>query len=522
MNPLGESSSDLPIISPPNMLPVQVVRRQEVAPEVVTLALAVPGTEQAPAPYLPGQFVTLAIPTPRQMLHRSYSLIGAGDPNQPWEITIKRLAQGTVSSYLYDVVEVGTLLYASLPRGTFTLPPDLPPGALLVFVAVGSGVTPIMGMLSALALLPPERRPQVRLHYASRSYGEIIFRRDLRELDPRERWLRQWHYLSSDGNRMTPEAVVAKVGALTPRAHWYMCGPDTLKRDLQGLLEEYGVPDEQIHAEIFVAQAAQSSGSATGRMASVRAGSGGLAGAKGGFKLLIQETGDTLSASPNETLLEALERQGYRPEFSCRAGACGACKLRLLSGQAAPVGEALSAAEKRAGYVLSCVARPQGDVTLASGGRAPAGAGSGGLLAGAVPGAGVPRSRRDVVLRLRAAAVLAVSGLVFGAWTLTNHMPASLLAANASNAGAPTSAPTTPGGGSTTPGSGNTPGTGNTPTTKPAASPTATPTKGPTPTLPTGTTATPTRVPTNTPVPPTATPKPKPPTPTATSGTSKH
>jgi ferredoxin-NADP reductase len=521
MNPLGESSSDLPIISPANMLPVQVVRREEIAPEVVKLSMAVPGTDQAPAPYLPGQFVTLAIPTLRQTLHRSYSLIGAGDPNQPWEITIKRLAQGTVSSYLYDAVEEGTLLYASLPRGTFTLPADLPPGSLLIFVAVGSGITPIMGMLSALALLPPEHRPQVRLHYASRSPNEIIFRRELRQLDPRERWLRQWHYLSSDGNRMTPEAVVARVGAMTPRAHWYMCGPDTLKRDLQGLLEEYGVPDEQIHAEIFVSQAARA-GSASGRVASARAGSGALAGAKGGFKLHIQETGATLSASPNETLLEALERQGYRPEFSCRAGACGACKLRLLSGQVAPEGEALSAAEKRAGYVLSCVARPQGDVTLASGGRAPAGAGSGGLMAGAVPGGGVVRSRREMAMRLRVATVLAVGGLVLGTWSLTNHVPASLATGQSSNNGAPTGAPT----------DGGNPTGGPTATLAPGA--TAKPTQAPTPTLPPGTTATPTRVPTatatpkpgatatpvptNTPKPPT--PTPKPPAPTATSKTS--
>src|SRR5262245_50439187 len=137
MNPLGESSSDLPIIAPANLLSVQVVRREEVAPEVVTLSLAMPGSEQAPAPYLSGQFVTLAIPTLRQTIHRSYSLIGAGDPTQPWQITVKQLQQGTVSSYLYDAVEEGTLLYASLPRGTFTLPADLRRGSFLIFVAVG-------------------------------------------------------------------------------------------------------------------------------------------------------------------------------------------------------------------------------------------------------------------------------------------------------------------------------------------------------------------------------------------------
>jgi ferredoxin-NADP reductase len=506
MNPLGESSSDLPIISPANMLPVEVICREEIAPEVVALSVALPGSEQAPAPYLPGQFVTLAIPTPRQTIHRSYSLIGTGDPNQPWQIAVKRLQQGTVSSYLYDVVEEGALLYASLPRGTFVLPADLPPGAALIFVAVGSGITPIMGMLSALALLPDERRPQVRLHYASRSPSEIIFRRELRQLDPKEHWLQQWHYLASDGNRMTPEAVVAKVGSLARRAHWYMCGPETLKRDLQGLLEEAGVPDEYIHAEIFISQAARSAstGATSARMPAIRA-SGGLAGAGENFQLTVQTTGATLNARPSETLLEALERQGYHPEFSCRAGACGVCKLRVLSGQAAPVGDALTAAEKRAGYVLSCVARPQGNVTLAAGGRPPVG-GVGTLGAGAVPGGNVVLLRRQTALRLRAVTALAVGGLVFGAWLLTNHLPPSLASGRPSNTGAPA---TQQAGGTNTPGStataGN-PASGPTATLAPGA--TATPT--PTPTLSPGMTATPARVP------PTATPKPKPPAPTPT------
>src|SRR2546430_5692987 len=44
----------------------------------------------------------------------------------------------------------------------------------------------------------------------------------------------------------------------------------------------------------------------------------------------IKETGTIVDARAQETLLEALERHDYQPEFGCRRGTCGACQLRVL------------------------------------------------------------------------------------------------------------------------------------------------------------------------------------------------
>jgi ferredoxin-NADP reductase len=148
----------VPVVAPAHMLPVQVVDRTEIAPDVVSVFIVLPGTRQAPAPYLPGQFVTLALPTEDDTLYRSYSLCGDGSVSKPWELTIKRVNEGAVSTYFYEHVDRGTLLYASIPRGTFTLPADLSPEMVLSFVAVGSGITPIRGMLRALARRSDLRR----------------------------------------------------------------------------------------------------------------------------------------------------------------------------------------------------------------------------------------------------------------------------------------------------------------------------------------------------------------------------
>jgi len=399
------------------MLPVQVIHREVVAPDVVSVFIVLPGTRQAPAPYLPGQFVTLALPTPRDTLYRSYSLCGDGDMSKPWELTIKRMEMGAVSTYFYDSVVPGTLLYASLPRGTFTLPANGGAETPLVMVALGSGITPIMGMLRALNRMPAGQQPMVHLHYASRSPDVEIFGDELAAMDPNRTWLRQAHYFSSAGNRLQPETVLARSGGLGKRAHWYMCGPESLKRELQGELQRLGVPRNHAHSEVF----ATKSGPAYKVESSGGDGVGGT--------ITIAATGATVDAQPQETLLTALERNGYRPEYSCRVGSCGTCKLKVLSGQVNPVGEALSDRDRADGYVLSCIAHPIGDVTLESAGSGPVGAGA---------AAGVGHAGAKALVRL--GAFVGVSALLLTSWNLTNHRPTSWAAA-ASPAPTTTKAP---------------------------------------------------------------------------------
>ncbi len=407
MSATGKSAALQP---PPNMITVQVVRREVASHDAVTLHIAVPRTLRAPAPYLPGQFVTLAVPTPAETLYRSYSLCGAGSPNEPWEITIKRVKNGTISRWLFEMVPIGSLLYVSQPRGSFVLPSPLRRDVPLIFVAAGSGITPIRGMLKSLAQLPPGRRPQAQLHYASSTPENIIYHQELAQLDPQRTWLTQRYYISSAGQSLTPTAVIEQVGPYVRRAHWYMCGPDGLRRDMQSTLAQQGVPAGQVHVEVFATQ--RPPVGRQNRQASVQ--------------MTIQETQAVLDVHGDETVLTALERHGYQPDFSCRAGSCGTCKLRLLAGKVDPRDSGvLTHAEHSAGFILSCIARPQGDVTLLSGGRPPT-RGRSPIAAAAVA------SRRATMRTLvRSTIAVALGGLLLGTWNLTNHYPASLQAQTA-------------------------------------------------------------------------------------------
>ena len=436
---------------PYQSIAVQVIRHKVIAPNVVTLSLAQPGTKQAPAPYLPGQFITLVIPGNNGNIYRSYSLCGSGNPRDPWEITLKRIPGGVVSNYLHDSVREGMILQTLPPRGAFILPASLRPEQTFVFVAVGSGITPLRGLLRAIASLPPASRPKVQLHYASRSAQETIYRDELFKLD----WLRQHYYLRTDGPRMSPEQIFTNAYPLSRDAQWYICGPEAFTQQLRQALVAIRVPESFIHFELFADQSRQ-------RIAA------GASRAVVGH-IAIKETGATVEAREQETLLETLERYEYQPEFGCRAGTCGTCQLHVLQGQVRNPGDKfLTAAELRSGMVLGCIAQPQGDITIELGGIPPRGTP---IIERSATGRS---TRQKYGLRLAAAALIGF--MTLGLWQLTDHKVTASSSATTTSSATPTVAPTatlTSGSSATTP---------TTTTTTSSATPTPTATTAPTPT----------------------------------------
>jgi CDP-4-dehydro-6-deoxyglucose reductase len=85
------------------------------------------------------------------------------------------------------------------------------------------------------------------------------------------------------------------------------------------------------------------------------------------YRVTLQPSGHGFTVNEGETVLEAALREGVGIAYGCRNGACGSCKARLLAGEV-DYGEcreqALSAAEKRAGYALLCQARPRSDLAI--------------------------------------------------------------------------------------------------------------------------------------------------------------
>lgn len=82
--------------------------------------------------------------------------------------------------------------------------------------------------------------------------------------------------------------------------------------------------------------------------------------------LHIEPQGWQMPVAPGQSLLEAAQAAGVRLARSCRNGSCRACRCRLLAGEVHYRVEwpGLLAEEKAEGWILPCVALPEGDVVI--------------------------------------------------------------------------------------------------------------------------------------------------------------
>ena len=84
------------------------------------------------------------------------------------------------------------------------------------------------------------------------------------------------------------------------------------------------------------------------------------------MKAHIEPGGFSFDIEAGRTLLQAADAGGIELPSSCRNGTCRTCICRLAAGKVRYLVEwpGLSFDEKREGYILPCVAVPDGDVTV--------------------------------------------------------------------------------------------------------------------------------------------------------------
>ncbi|WP_096391066.1 2Fe-2S iron-sulfur cluster-binding protein [Halopenitus persicus] len=82
-------------------------------------------------------------------------------------------------------------------------------------------------------------------------------------------------------------------------------------------------------------------------------------------------TGESIEVSDTQTILNACLEEGIAQEYSCRVGMCLACSARILEGEVTqPAARGLTDEEAEE-YALTCMARPQSDLTLDRGAYPP-------------------------------------------------------------------------------------------------------------------------------------------------------
>src|SRR5206468_1068761 len=130
---------------------------------------------ERPAPHRAGQHYVVRLTAPDgYTASRSYSVASAPDESGEIELTVERLVDGEVSSFLHDVVQPGDELEVRGPiGGWFVWDGDRP--ALLV--GGGSGLVPLMAMLRLARRTG--RSELVRLVVSVRSPEDLLYAAEL-------------------------------------------------------------------------------------------------------------------------------------------------------------------------------------------------------------------------------------------------------------------------------------------------------------------------------------------------------
>jgi len=253
-----------------------------------------------------------------------YSLMSDPMDQTAYTVAVRREDEGRGGSrFMHEQVKLGDEMTISYPVNLFSL--DLRAKKHL-FIAGGIGITPFLAQIKQLERLGGAWE----LHYASRNSGLASFGADLTAKHPNETHL----YHSEEGQR------IDLAGLLEGRpvgTHVYVCGPSRMIDAVRETAQAEGWPREAVHYEEFLAPQ-------PGKP----------------FEVKLAVSNKVIQVGKEESLLEAMEREGVDAPYLCRGGACGQCETRVIDYEGKFIHEDhwLEESEKAAGdKIMPCVSR---------------------------------------------------------------------------------------------------------------------------------------------------------------------
>lgn len=280
-----------------NLINVTITERQMMSSDVVALTLA--RIDGSPLPmFSAGAHINVHV---NDHTIRQYSLCSAPVETSFYRLGILKDPKSRGGSIaIHEQLKVGDNITITEPNNLFPLNMTADHSIL---VGGGIGITPMIAMAYALKAADKS----FDLHYCVRSHKEVAF------LDELQRdfgnALKVHCDDLDDEQRLNPATDFDHAVAGT---HIYTCGPTGFMDWIMNSAKEIGFQDENIHFEYFNIEI-DNTGEA--------------------FTVVAEQSGKTISVSPNQSIVAALSEAGIKVEVSCEQGICGTCIIDVLEGQ---------------------------------------------------------------------------------------------------------------------------------------------------------------------------------------------
>ncbi|MEL7533442.1 MAG: ferredoxin reductase [Bacteroidota bacterium] len=220
---------------------------------VKTFVLALPEW----APHLAGQhYIVRLTAEDGYQARRSYSIASAPERKNIIELTVERLEDGEVSSYLHDFLKVGDKIEVRGPQGGYFVWKSAYKSPLWL-IAGGSGIVPLMAMLRHRQNLPDP--VPAKLLYSIKSPSTEIYGEELAQLAKKDsgfairrtytqktpaRW-------AGDQRRVDKIMLQEELARFPSHPLVYICGPTAMVEFVAFTLVELGMPGVRIRTERF-------------------------------------------------------------------------------------------------------------------------------------------------------------------------------------------------------------------------------------------------------------------------------
>jgi ring-1,2-phenylacetyl-CoA epoxidase subunit PaaE len=309
-----------------------------------------------------GQYLTLKTTINGEEVRRSYSICTAPSDND-LRIAVKQVEDGIFSTYANCILKIGDVLEVLPPLGNFHTPLSCEQSKNYVFIAAGSGITPIISNIKTILKTVP--LSNCTLIYGNKNVASIIFKEDIEALKnqyigrlqifnvlSRERHESDLLYGRLNKEKMS--SFFSKIPHILNGNAYFLCGPIDMIEAAKEVLIERGIKEDNIHFELFNAPKRAVKNSDVLKNAVTSRATIKLDGLT--FEIPIEK---------GQNILDAAQLSGADMPFACKGGVCCTCRAKLIEGAVEMTANyALTKQEVEQGFILTCQAVPKTEAVV--------------------------------------------------------------------------------------------------------------------------------------------------------------